>query len=356
MNLLYEWHVIVKIVFVGQSGLLGSKNLKAIIRSDASVLSVVAYKNRQTTKLKVASALWTFVKFIPIRNKFLHSLSEYVQTNIVRMAKLESIPVHVVNTVNSNVLEAIIDRCVPDVVVATWPEKIPVHLLKKVSNGWINVHTSYLPRHKGGSPHIWTILNGDQYAGVTIHKMSDKIDNGPILSRKKVLINNDITGQELFHLLCEQGSQLLYDEINSGGIINPLLYRSYLDEVESYEPIWKRGIDGKISWEMSAVYIDRIVRSSYISPGYLSNSQGAFFNYKKRKVIIWESSVIIYCDKGNKCGEILHIGKEGVLLKCRTGAILIRTVKDEVFKRSPRISSYLWSRINMLKVGNVIDS
>ena len=49
----------------------------------------------------------------------------------------------------------------------------------------INVHGSLLPKYRGRTPHVWAIINGERRAGITIHKIEEGCDTGPIIKQKK---------------------------------------------------------------------------------------------------------------------------------------------------------------------------
>jgi methionyl-tRNA formyltransferase len=59
--------------------------------------------------------------------------------------------------------------------------------------GGINVHGGLLPQYRGSNPLQWAILNGETTTGVTIHEMTDGIDEGPILARREVALRFEDT-------------------------------------------------------------------------------------------------------------------------------------------------------------------
>ena len=71
--------------------------------------------------------------------------------------------------------------------------------------GVINVHASLLPLYRGASPIQWSILNGDEYTGITIMKTVKEVDAGDILLQKRVKIGEKETAGELFDRLAVLG-------------------------------------------------------------------------------------------------------------------------------------------------------
>lgn len=92
-------------------------------------------------------------------------------------------------------------RLKPDMVlVKTFPWKIPGAILKIPVHGFINFHYAPLPEWKGANPLFWMIRNGAKEAGVTVHRMEEEMDAGPILLKKSFPLAPDST----FGLLCTQ--------------------------------------------------------------------------------------------------------------------------------------------------------
>src|ERR671936_350010 len=56
---------------------------------------------------------------------------------------------------------------------------------KSGPRGWLNIHPSLLPRHRGPEPIYWTISSGDREAGISIHLTTERTDAGPILAQRR---------------------------------------------------------------------------------------------------------------------------------------------------------------------------
>lgn len=80
--------------------------------------------------------------------------------------------------------------------------------------GTINLHPSLLPRYRGAAPINWTIINGERETGITIIKISERVDAGGILLQKKVSVQEDETAGSLHDRLSLMGSELLLSAVN----------------------------------------------------------------------------------------------------------------------------------------------
>jgi methionyl-tRNA formyltransferase len=105
----------------------------------------------------------------------------------------------------------------------TFPYKLPKSILEQPEKGFINFHYGLLPQCRGPQPILWHILNGDADGGITLHRMDEGIDTGPIVLQEKLPIGlYDTYGMmqaKLAHLGAKSAATLL--KILSFGSIIP---------------------------------------------------------------------------------------------------------------------------------------
>jgi methionyl-tRNA formyltransferase len=153
----------------------------------------------------------------------------------------------------------------PDlIVVAAYGQIIPKSILDIPRHGCLNVHPSLLPRWRGPSPIQYAILNNDRKTGVTIILIDEKIDHGPILGQREIIIDKDETGKTLYEKLADLGTRLLLETIFrlEKGLVKP---RSQDEEKATYSKILSRQ-DGKINWKKTAEEIERQIRAFELWP------------------------------------------------------------------------------------------
>ena len=98
----------------------------------------------------------------------------------------------------------------PDILcVVAYGKILPDELLAVPKYGAINVHGSLLPRYRGAAPIQWSVLNGDEYAGVTTMYLAHDMDAGDIIFREAVTVGEYETAGELFDRLAALGAKLL---------------------------------------------------------------------------------------------------------------------------------------------------
>lgn len=78
----------------------------------------------------------------------------------------------------------------------------------------INIHGSLLPKYRGRTPHVWSIINGEEYSGITSHLIEEGVDTGDIIEQIKVKIEAHDTGHSLLKKFEEQYPNLLIHSLN----------------------------------------------------------------------------------------------------------------------------------------------
>ncbi len=154
----------------------------------------------------------------------------------------------------------------PDViVVAAFGQILKKNVLTFPPYGCVNVHASLLPRWRGASPINAAILNGDQQTGVTIMKMDEGLDTGPIISMRSTPIDPQENAGELSDRLARLGGETII-EILPKYISGELTPTPQNDEDSTYAPMLSKK-DGELDFSKDAEYLARQVRAYSPWPG-----------------------------------------------------------------------------------------
>jgi methionyl-tRNA formyltransferase len=152
----------------------------------------------------------------------------------------------------------------PDlVVVVAYGQIIPRSILEIPRLGVLNVHASLLPRWRGAAPVAHAIMAGDTETGVTIMKMDEQLDHGPVLASRPVEIGANEDTPSLTQRLAIVGAQLLVDTISRLSETDPV------EQDHAHATLAPRLTrqDGQLEWQMRAEEIDRRVRGLQPWPG-----------------------------------------------------------------------------------------
>ena len=153
----------------------------------------------------------------------------------------------------------------PDVIiVAAYGKILPKEVLEFPRFGCINVHASLLPRWRGASPIQYAILHGDVQTGVTIMRMDEGLDTGPILAKDTVEITKDDNAESLTEKLAGLGADLL-EKTLPDYMDRKITPQAQDDSHATFTRLIKKQ-DALIDFSKSADEIERQVRAYYPWP------------------------------------------------------------------------------------------
>ncbi len=150
-------------------------------------------------------------------------------------------------------------------VVAAYGLLLPESVLDAPRLGCLNVHASLLPRWRGAAPIQRAILEGDAETGVSIMKMDEGLDTGPVVLARNVPITGETTAQGLHDELAESGAALMLDALE-GLVQGTLTPAPQPEEGVTYAPKLNHD-DGRIDWRKTATELERQVRALNPRPG-----------------------------------------------------------------------------------------
>ena len=154
----------------------------------------------------------------------------------------------------------------PDLLlVAAYGQIIPREILDIAKFGSINIHGSILPKYRGASPIQSAILGGDNSTGITLIKMDEKLDHGPMIAIRTTTINTTDTYTTLHQKLSLLSADLVVEVLPKwfAGEIQP---QPQNDSEATFCQQLNRA-DGKLDWAKPAVEIDRKIRALNPEPG-----------------------------------------------------------------------------------------
>lgn len=156
------------------------------------------------------------------------------------------------------------------ILVGTWKEKIKKSTFDIPTIGTINAHPSLLPKYRGPNPYIQTILNGEDYSGITLHLIDENYDTGAILSQEKIKINKNDTSKDLKDKTVTTARQLVFEFLTSldKQIITPI---PQVEKKASYYPNIT-GDEKMLDFtDQTSVEIDRTIRALHpFLPTYIT--------------------------------------------------------------------------------------
>lgn len=171
----------------------------------------------------------------------------------------------------------------PDVAILfAYGKIVPSSWLNTPLHGFINIHASLLPKWRGAAPVQRAIENNDKKTGITIMKMNDKIDEGPILAQLDIEIKNSTDGKQLIDQISNDSCSLLYETLKKY-FLGKILFKEQNHSLSTYA----KKIDKKetqIDWSLSAELIEKKIRAFYPSPAMWFRYRGQRYKILKAKI------------------------------------------------------------------------
>ena len=235
-------------------------------------------------------------------------------------------------------MEAIMNLGADGIVTAAFGQFLPSKLLASMDFA-VNVHASLLPKHRGGAPIHYALIQGDEEAGVTIMEMVKEMDAGDMISRRSIPITDEDNVGTLFEKLAIVGRDLLLDTLPAylAGDIQP---EAQDPSQVTFSPNI-RPEEERLDWTKTNRQLFNQIRGMNPWPVAHTLWQGGRFK-------IYEAEL---ADGDGQPGEILEIGKRQLLVATGEGALSLKTVQP-AGKPKMTISDFLNGAGRNLAVGD----
>ena len=231
----------------------------------------------------------------------------------------------------------------PDMaIVVAYGQLITRNVLDSVPLGFFNLHPSLLPKYRGASPINRVLENGESLTGLTIYKLNEHLDSGPIYIQQEIQIGPYETFDELYQKLMEYGRILLVKFLREFPSLDA---RHQNDAEATYAPKIKAH-DLWIDFSATASAVKNKIRAYDSVPG-------AVTMYEGQRVKIYGVKKIAHANEKHKPGKILHIDRNGAWIA--TGGKGNVLVSDIQFPSKKRITFLSALNGRLVEVGELFS-
>lgn len=235
-------------------------------------------------------------------------------------------------------VQALLASTEPDLIVSWfWTRRIPAMLVALAPHGGINVHPSLLPRHRGPDPYFWTLYREDAETGVTVHRITEAYDQGPILLQRRVPVPPRGNAWTLARALDRPSLEAVRDVVQ--GIVEGRYADDGTPQNEAYATEAPRPSDDdcEILWDHPASRVIARIRAASPEPG-------AFTGLGEGTLVVLEAEAYPKPPRGLEPGDVAWL-PEGVVVACGQGeAVLLtraRSEDDDTMVTGHRIAALL---------------
>ena len=178
-------------------------------------------------------------------------------------------------------------------IVVAYGQIIPKEYLNLVKKGFINIHASLLPKWRGAAPIQRSIMNLEKETGISIMRIGEKLDTGPICNSYKIEIMENDNAENISEKLSALAAEKILDNIDE--ILEEKIDFKEQNHNEASYAAKIEKIDGKIEWSDNAENIIGKINGLYPNPG-------AFFIYKGERYKILKANLAL---GSGEIGEVL---------------------------------------------------
>ena len=211
-------------------------------------------------------------------------------------------------------------------IVCAYGQIIPKNFLNLTKKGFVNIHASILPYWRGAAPIQRSIMNLDSETGISIMKINEELDSGPVSNIYKIKIGQNQNAEEISEIL-----SVLAAEKILGNVDDILTNKAkFIDQDHSKASYAKkiRKDESQIDWSDDASKIIAKINGLFLSPG-------AFFSFNDERYKILKAVV------GNGAGQVGEVISNKLEIACKNNhSIKILEIQREG-KRPQKISEFM---------------
>ncbi len=201
-------------------------------------------------------------------------------------------------------------------IVVAYGQIIPKEFLELTKKGFVNIHASLLPAWRGAAPIQRSIMNLDDEIGISIMKIVEELDSGPVSNLYKIKLDINHNSQEISEKLSMLAAEKILDNID-----DILEDKAKFIEQDHSKATYAKKIDkkeGQIDWKIGALKIIGKINGLFPSPGAFFNFNGERYKILKAEIgsgagkvgEVVSDNLEVYCGN-NQTIKILEIQRQG---------------------------------------------
>jgi len=246
----------------------------------------------------------------------------------LRLNKVEevanSLKLNLWRSENINLDEALKEELVAQkldvIIVIDFGQKVKEPFLSIPKFGCINLHPSLLPKYRGAAPIQRALMDGQKVTGVTVFKLTELMDAGPILAQEEVPIDIDDTAGMLSEKLLSAGVDLLVTALNLL-VAGTAKFKEQDESTATYAP--------KITNEEAFFDFDKKATEIHNKVRALNPKPGAYTIVNNKRLKVWRTKLINKEETLSTPRTILSIDEGFPVIACGKGAVSLREVQWE---------------------------
>ena len=224
-------------------------------------------------------------------------------------------------------------------IVVAYGQIIPKKFLDLTKKGFINIHGSILPKWRGAAPIQRSIINLDEETGISIMKIEEELDSGPISNIYKIKLDKNENAQEISEKLSLLAAEKIADNVDE--ILDGKAKFFDQDHTKATYAKKLNKTEGKINWNENAPNIIGKINGLFPSPG-------AFFNFNGERYKVLKAEI------GSGIGATGEVLSEKLEIACGNNQSIKVIEIQRQGKRSQKVGEFVLG--SQIKKGSVISN
>ena len=224
-------------------------------------------------------------------------------------------------------------------IVVAYGQIIPKNFLSLTKKGFINIHGSILPKCRGAAPIQRSIMNLDSETGISIMKIVEELDSGPVSNIYKIDLKVNDNAQDVSERLSLLAAEKILDNVD--GILDGKI--KFIDQDHTKATYAKKieKLEGNINWNDKASNIVGKINGLYPLPG-------AFFNFNGERYKILKAEI------GNSVGKVGEVLSDKLEIACIDNQSIKILEIQRQGKKPQKVSEFMLG--SLIKKGLVINN
>ncbi len=224
-------------------------------------------------------------------------------------------------------------------IVAAYGQLIPKNFLGLTKKGFINIHGSILPKWRGAAPIQRSIMNLDEETGISIMKIVEELDSGPVSNVYKIKINPEQNAQEISEKLSTLAAQKILGNVDDILDDNAKFIDQDHTKATTAKKINKN--EGQIDWKEEAPRLIGKINGLFPAPG-------AFFNFDGERYKILKAQI------GNGVGNVGEVISDKLEIACGNNQSIKILEIQRQGKKPQKINEFILG--SKIKKGSIISN
>ena len=224
-------------------------------------------------------------------------------------------------------------------IVVAYGQIIPNTFLSLTKKGFFNIHASVLPKWRGAAPIQRSIMNLDEEVGISIMKIVEELDSGPISNIYKIKLDHNENAQEISEKLSLLAAEKILDNVD-----DILEDKAKFTEQDHTKATYAKKIDkteGRVNWNDEALNIIGKINGLFPTPG-------AYFNFNGERYKILKAAI------GNGIGKAGEVLSSKLEIACNNNQSIKILEIQRQGKKSQKIEEFMLG--SQIKKGSVIKN